>query len=890
MEFLGLMAFGTGLFILVTFFMPWVLRGRLNDLREQVERLQQRVALLESNRPVAPAPTPAPVPEPAPVPARSILPEVAEPQPPISIAPPLEEEVESRMPAPYPQPVVREGGFEFQFGARLPVWIGGFALALAGFYLVRYSIEMGWLGPAVQVLLGLMFGGGLVAAAHKAGPYNARIGQALAGAGIADLYASLFAATSVYHLFPQYLGFAGMAGVTALAVVMALRHGTPIAVLGMIGGFVTPLLVGSNEPDTPLLLAYLYILFTGLFWVIRRQAWWGLLLLITPFVLLWSVVLLFTASVSELFFLSLFLLALGATVVAGTRTLAAGELPKPVTWANGLVIGLGAVMVGIATARSGFCFMERGLLFLLATGGLALGWFDPKTYRAVPWLTMAVSLVTLGAWNAPDQTSLQLSFTLFALLHMGVAGLALERTNKPVFWSLVGTVAAALFYLLAYARMGWMIDRITLWPLIEPRFLGLLALGLAGLAVEAARRVAQRTWDSEDTRQKLLAVFASATTGFVALGLTVWLEREFLSVCLAAEVAALCLLNLKLRVNALRPLAGLTALAFAAVLLPQINLLLQLSTYSLLEVQLAPQSSLPIVNWPIFQLGLPALFFALSAFLLLRQKDTQKDGQMVAVFEVATIALVGTMGYYLMRHVFHPGENILFLKAGFMERGTFTNILFAFGLAATTFGLRYTRKAVEATGLVLAGVGMFRLGWFDLVTHNPLWDSTQQVGNAPLFNGVALTYGLPVLWLWAYARLLPQESHQAFLLWTQRFQGVLIFVFASFTMRQMFHGAELDRGTTSNAEIYLYSVLWLVMALALLVEGTRRHIKSWRVAAIGLMLLTCGKVFLVDTAALGGLWRVASLVGLGIGSIGIYWFYSRFVTGTEHLAQEKKVD
>ena len=37
------------------------------------------------------------------------------------------------------------------------VWIGGLTLALGGFFMVRYSIEAGLLGPGVRTMLGGLF-------------------------------------------------------------------------------------------------------------------------------------------------------------------------------------------------------------------------------------------------------------------------------------------------------------------------------------------------------------------------------------------------------------------------------------------------------------------------------------------------------------------------------------------------------------------------------------------------------------------------------------------------------------------------------------------------------------------------------------------------------------
>lgn len=65
------------------------------------------------------------------------------------------------MPPPLPE---SQPGFEERIGTRWVVWIGGLTLALGGFFMVRYSIEAGLLGPGVRTLLGGAFALALLAA------------------------------------------------------------------------------------------------------------------------------------------------------------------------------------------------------------------------------------------------------------------------------------------------------------------------------------------------------------------------------------------------------------------------------------------------------------------------------------------------------------------------------------------------------------------------------------------------------------------------------------------------------------------------------------------------------------------------------------------------------
>ena len=191
-----------------------------------------------------------------------------------------EEEVETWAQPERPRPAVpatpktdwaqkAQSKFEQNIATRLPVWIGAISLIFAAFFLVKYSIELGWLRPTVRVSLGGLFGGALLAAGQWIGrrehiANSARIGQGLVGAGLVALYVSIYAAINLYDLLPPLLGFGSMTVVTALAVIMSLRHGQPIAIFGLLGGLLTPALIGSDDPNALAMFGYLFFLFSGM--------------------------------------------------------------------------------------------------------------------------------------------------------------------------------------------------------------------------------------------------------------------------------------------------------------------------------------------------------------------------------------------------------------------------------------------------------------------------------------------------------------------------------------------------------------------------------------------------------------------------------------------------
>ena len=70
---------------------------------------------------------------------------------------------------------------------------------------------------------------------------------------------------------------------------------------------------------------------------------------------------------------------------------------------------------------------------------------------------------------------------------------------------------------------------------------------------------------------------------------------------------------------------------------------------------------------------------------------------------------------------------------------------------------------------------------------------------------------------------------------------------------------------------------WLAYGAALMAAGIRLRARSVRLAALGVIAVVVAKVFLLDMAELGGLWRVLSFLGLGLSLIALGAVFRRFV-------------
>ncbi|HJX27453.1 MAG TPA: DUF2339 domain-containing protein, partial [Thermoanaerobaculia bacterium] len=476
---------------------------RLSHLEAEARRLVDQVARLEAgSQPVSVAPQTPPITPPIarpaavppPIPAGSLdlsasgnapeepVPSSApalEARPPFPLTPPL--------PSPEPAPpAARPVSLEERLGARLPVWIGSIALALAGAFLVKYSFDKGLFSPTVRVAFGVMFGLGLLGAGEWMRRSNERVAQGLSAAGVADLYACFLAGVHLYGLIPPGLGFGLMALTTVVAVVLSLRQGIMVALIGMIGGFLTPYLVRSGEGGIRGLFAYLLLLQVGLLVVSRRRGWQEVGALSIGGGLVWTVIwMLNPYQPGDEIWLGLFLLlSMASTLIAclaGTPQ-DIGVRPALPVW---VAAGGGLLAMALVADRGGYDTVEWGLFGLIAAGILVLARLRPA-FRPLAWVAGAIGIVLLGAWGAGledgDVGRFMLTAAALGALFAGGAYLASWGDEKPGQWGALSVISGLFLFLIAVAATEGKLERP--W--------GAVALGIAALYLVAALPVARR--------------------------------------------------------------------------------------------------------------------------------------------------------------------------------------------------------------------------------------------------------------------------------------------------------------------------------------------------------------------------------------------------------------
>lgn len=256
----------------------WMI-SRQKSFSSRIENLDSRVINLEAGLRKKRGPllevSPVLTEEPAELESSESSPEILEPIP----SSPQEILTEELQPSKHWQmPAI---DFENFMGVKLFAWLGGFALFLGMVFFVKYSIDHGWISPWVRVMIGFFVGAGAIAGGLKLRSKDyAMTVQTLCASGGTILYADIFACQSFYHFFSSGAAFGGMVLVTVISFLLAVRLDSKfIAILGLIGGFLTPPLLSTGLDRPYALFGYCLILDIGLVSIAVKKRWGFLMLM-----------------------------------------------------------------------------------------------------------------------------------------------------------------------------------------------------------------------------------------------------------------------------------------------------------------------------------------------------------------------------------------------------------------------------------------------------------------------------------------------------------------------------------------------------------------------------------------------------------------------------------
>ncbi len=164
---------------------------------------------------------------------------------------------------------------EIRLGQRGLLISGLLILVLGIGYFLKYSFDQNWVGPIGRVILAYSAGIFLFALGEFFRHRKLVIfGLYMIGGSIATLYFASYAAYQIYGLIPQLVALLLMVCVTSIAGWLAILYNTQwLAVLGIVGGFLTPLVLSSGSDNQLSFMGYMTVLNIGILYVASHKQW-----------------------------------------------------------------------------------------------------------------------------------------------------------------------------------------------------------------------------------------------------------------------------------------------------------------------------------------------------------------------------------------------------------------------------------------------------------------------------------------------------------------------------------------------------------------------------------------------------------------------------------------
>ena len=283
--------------------------------------------------------------------------------------------------------------------------------------------------------------------------------------------------------------------------------------------------------------------------------------------------------------------------------------------------------------------------------------------------------------------------------------------------------------------------------------------------------------------------------------------------------------------------------------------------YMHVRLGLAPGHPVVPDNW----LWLPTLAFALPAavgvwYLVKREHVALTSGDSrLATQGAAVLAFVS-----LVFPVQFPRE---WITVGWAIEGLALILLFRW----------IPNRRLRAVALIVLAAAFVRLAL------NPAVLEYHPRSHTPIWNWYLYAYGVAAICFSLSGRWFgePVEKHYERIASPALYSlgGIILFLLMNIEIADYFSiGPTLTFSFRGNfARDMTYTISWSLFAFCLLVFGIGKNIRAVRLVAIGLLLVTFGKLFLHDLDSLNQLYRIGAFIVVAVIAIVASFVYQRFL-------------
>ena len=724
----------------------------------------------------------------------------------------------------------------------------------------------------VRLVAAAVFGLVLLAIGWRQRRIRPVYGLSLQGGGIAVLYVTTYAAFAVYDVLPAVPAASAVVVVTLGAGVLSvLQDSRPLAVLGIIGGFLAPVLTYSRPEDHVLVFSFFVVLNAAILGVAWFKVWPELNLL--GFGFTFGLTAFWLANryeqdewVSTQPFIALFVLmyvampALFAVREAPVlkRAFDASRAPdipfEREVWTAPLVfgtpfIGLGLQQLAIGHTEYGLAITAAGLAAV--QGALALATRRLGVDRRPLAESYAALAVAFSAIAVPFALDSYFTSTVWAVQGLMLMWLGCRRGRL-----LALSGGALLQVLAAFSFAGHLEDSLPYptdtAPIANQHFLGALLLAVAGLV--SGWLLNRRPQRDELDRAIVWLALGWGTAWWLVGGLMEIIQHLAASdelpaslVFVVGSLAAASLASRRLRWPQLAAVGLLILPTLVAVLL-----------VSLLN-QSHPRDLGGWAAWPV-------AFVAYCLFLRRREDSFPRLAPLLHAGGYWTLAaLVAIEVYWQVDGV---AEGVWPLAATTAAVMALVGATMAGRRLAWPLGAHWRTYTLACTGPMLVVLAVVVLVAAVVSDGDP-----PPLPYLPVLNPLGVLIGMQLAASLAWRRLAAAQRDYRFqdlvvARGAPALAAVGIVLATTETARTVSHWLDVPWDLESlwdSTELQAsLSILWAVIALSGMVAGVRMARRAVWVAGASWMAVVVAKLFLVDLSSLTALGRVVSFIVVGV--------------------------
>jgi uncharacterized membrane protein len=725
-------------------------------------------------------------------------------------------------------------------------------------FLVKEGIDRNWLIVPLEIRLALvaLFGIALLGIGWRLRNSHKTYALSVQGGGVAVLYLTTYASFALYDLLPAVLAFGLLVVITAAAGALAVLQDTrSLAVLGIIGGFMAPVLTSTQSGNHVALFSYYAILNLAIVGIAWFKAWRELNVLGFLFTFgigsLWG----YRAYQPEQFastepFLVLFVLMYTLIPVL----FASRQTPQLRGFVDGTLV-FGTPIVGFALQSQLVGDTEYGLA--ISAVALALFYIGLATYlyrrRATDLRVLVESLFALAVVFVTIAVPLALDarWTSAAWGLQGAAMIWLGHRQQRKL-ALAAGCALQLLAGAAYSLQPWSLEAGL--PVVNGYFIGAVLIALAGWL---SSWLFDRYRDPQSKGQGLMFLASSALLVW-ASGWWLWagfteIERHVAS---SLELSAALLFAAATTI-----LAMLASSAFNWRRLNTLGLVLWPIALFAFVFALSREPH-PFANFG--WLAWPAVCVAL--FVFLRFREQQFEALRGALHALAYWLIAGLIGRETYWQLDRAADGIWPLAAALAAVAALVaatlrareRIEWPLAAHAQTYVKLCCTGVLAVLMLFMLAANLFSPGAAAPLPYLPLLN--------PLELASAFVFLVLVQW-WAaldqYRRVDVEPKQLAV-------AGALLglFLLTMAVARAVHHwaGVPFDPDSLADSTVLqtALSIVWGVTGLGAMVIGARGKQRAIWLGGAALMAVVVVKLFIVELDNTGTLGRVVSFLGVGL--------------------------